>query len=233
MNRISDKDIRIYDYYCGLKLLLDDKSFVDKAILREGYWEKGEIDFLSSLWPYGSGKRKLFLDVGAYFGLYSLHAWLSRQFDEIHAFEADAYNFSQLQAQIFLNEAVDIKAYNLAVSDHIGTAKFSSSLDNQDNRGVTFISEQGRKEIECTALDVMFPNLADAVVFVKIDVEGHELSVLNGMRNIIKNNHIVLQVESYRQDGRYDFIDEYGLRMLHEIYPDVFVTNIPDITPVK
>ncbi len=230
------KNFRIYDYQ-GLKLLLDDRSLVDRTILSEGYWEKGEIDYFSALWPHGSGKRKFFFDLGAYFGLYTLHAWTSKLFDEIHAFEADAYNYSQLQAQIFLNGAIDINAYNLAVSDNTGTVRISSSLDYQDNRGMAFISDKGRKEIECTALDTMFPNLADAMVFVKIDVEGHELSALRGMRNIIKNNHVVLKVEVLKQgngfvsmrDNRYDFINEYGLRMLNEINSDIFATNIPDL----
>jgi FkbM family methyltransferase len=228
---ISDylgKDVRICNY-CGLKLLLDDRSFVDKAMLRDGYWEKAEIDYFSVLWQYGSGKKKFFFDIGSYFGLYSLHAWMSKQFDEIHAFEADAYNYSQLRAQMFLNEAMGIKAHNLAVSDYSGISRITSSLDNRDNRGVTFLSEEGREEVECTALDAMFPNLADATVFVKIDVEGHELRVLKGMSDIIKNNQAVLQIEIYREENKYDFLDEYGLRVINEVYPDVFVTNIADI----
>ncbi len=234
---ISNKNFFIYDYQ-GMKLLLDDRSLVDRTILTEGYWEKAEIDYFSALWPRESGKRKLFFDLGAYFGLYSLHAWASKLFDEIHAFEADAYNFAQLQAQIFINEAMDIKAYNLAVSDHVGTVRISSSLEYQVNRGMTFISDTGRSEVECTALDMMFPDIKDSLVYAKIDVEGHELSALRGMRNIIKNNHVLLKVEAIKQDNgfisvrenRYNFIDEYGLSMLHEINSDIFATNMPDFT---
>jgi FkbM family methyltransferase len=230
---ISDylgKDVRICDY-CGLRLLLDDRSYVDKAMLRDGYWEKAEIDYFSVLWQHGCGKKKFFFDIGSYFGLYSLHAWMSKQFDEIHAFEADAYNYSQLRAQMFLNEAMGIKAHNLAVSDYCGMSRITSSLDNRDNRGVTFLSDEGREEVECTALDVMFPNLAGAAVFVKIDVEGHELRVLKGMRDIIMNNQAVLQIEIYREENKYDFLDEYGLRVINEVFPDVFVTNMADIAP--
>ncbi len=228
---ISDdlsRNIRICDYR-GLKLLLDDRSLVDRAILEAGSWEVSQIDYFSSKWQHGSGKRRVFLDIGAYFGLYSLHAWTSGLFDEIHAFEADAYNYSQLQAQLFLNEASAIKPYNLAVSDHTGMVNISSSLDNPSNRGITFISDTGRKEIACAALDEIFPELAGAAVIVKIDVEGHELSVLRGMRNIIKNNDLVLQIEVNYPENRYDFIDEYGLRMLHEIYTDIYATNIPGL----
>ena len=226
---MNDTPIHIYDYQ-GLRLLLDARSCVDGDIIANGSWEKSQIDYFSALWPYGKGQKKIFFDIGAYFGLYSLHAWMSGEFDEIHAFEADRYNFAQLQSQIFLNTALDIRAHNIAILDRNGAVRFDFSQDHLDNRGgIGILEEHGSQEIACAALDALFPALTGAVVFIKIDVEGHELTVLKGMRNIIANNRVVLQIERIGEDGRYDFLDEYGLRMLRELHPDIFAANIEDI----
>ena len=49
---------------------------------------------------------------------------------------------------------------------------------------------KGEVEVELTSLDKYFidSNLAEKINFIKIDVEGLEFSVLNGMKNILKNN---------------------------------------------
>jgi hypothetical protein len=73
----------------------------------------------------------------------------------------------------------------------------------------------------------------DQIVFAKIDVEGHEMAVLDGMTNIISSNECVLQIESLtfhqagelKLDGLKTFLRGHGYRMIHQIGPDIYYSN--------
>ena len=38
-------------------------------------------------------------------------------------------------------------------------------------------------------------DIKNKTIFLKIDVEGHEIHVLAGLNNLLKNNNIIIQVE--------------------------------------
>ena len=50
-------------------------------------------------------------------------------------------------------------------------------------------------------------NIEDKKIAIKIDVERHELSVLEGMRDLITKNKIILQIELF--DKRKENIEKY------------------------
>lgn len=62
----------------GLTLLLDPSSLVDWHIIHEGYWEHGQVTTLMrAVEKAAAVSDPVFLDIGAYWGYYSLHARLS------------------------------------------------------------------------------------------------------------------------------------------------------------
>ena len=224
--------------YCGLRLLLDNRSNTDLSIRLYQQFEKEQIDYFSSLWSAGSWKKKVFLDIGAHWGIYSLLAWKSGIFDEIHAFESDRYNYSQLLAQIFLNTAVDIDTVNKFASDKIGTVKTLKSILHPDyNRGGVGIvydyPESDVWEVDCVTIDsYLSSKLTDeCIVFAKIDVEGHQLSVLRGMESIIQNLNVLIQVEAFPQDegDLYNYAGYQGLRIIKKIGVDHYLTNVKEL----
>jgi FkbM family methyltransferase len=219
----------------GFRLLLDETSLVDRAVIETGEWERPQLDFLADLIERMRGRGDtLFMDVGAYWGLYSLVAHRSGAFDRILAFEADPHNFAQLQANLFLNGAANaVECIATAVSDVAGTLVFRDSASHPDgNRAGTGVlhagSELPGRQVACRPLDALVPPGVRHIL-LKIDVEGHEANVLRGMAGLVASHRIVAQVEIFdlHQAAALEEIGKLGLREIHRIYPDYYFTNIP------
>ncbi len=185
-----------------LTLLLDRQSLVDRAITdwRDG-WERDQLALMiqAARAMAGDARRKVFLDVGAHWGYYALQLRGLGIFDEIHCFEPEPHNFAQLGAQLFLNRAsYDIAAHRLAVLDRQQTTWIGRSVDCPENRGhsVVVTATEAGSPVEAVALDEFF-DLRGCVLFVKIDVEGCERLVLQGMRRLVADNEVYLQVETF------------------------------------
>ncbi|WP_287833697.1 FkbM family methyltransferase [Acidiphilium sp.] len=218
----------------GLTLLLDRGSIVDRALIDSDAWEREQLDYLFHL-ARRAGRigSMMFVDVGAYFGLYSLLALRTGLFDRIHAFEADRDNFAQLQANLLLNDATHaITAANIAVTDTTGTIRFRDSRTHPDgNRAGVGILASGADSYPApaTSIDAAL-SATGAVIVMKIDVEGHEARVLKGMERTLRNNRVIMQVEIYeaQNDVSLAEIARLGLRRLNTIYPDHYFTNMTD-----
>ena len=64
-----------------------------------------------------------------------------------------------------------------------------------------------------------YVKLTDEKISIKIDVEGHELSVLKGIINIIKKNQCVLQIEIFSKNFEdvNNFLLSFGYKNFYEI----------------
>ncbi|WP_250538831.1 MULTISPECIES: FkbM family methyltransferase [unclassified Caballeronia] len=220
----------------GFRLLLDDSSIVDHMVIHTGEWEGATVRRLMQLAEVFRGKRDaVFLDLGSYWGYYTLMMHSTGIFPVIHSVDADRYNFAQLQANIFLNKLDDVvTAHHGAISDAPGVLMMQSSHSHADkNRGATRIvsaDEQNMtaRPVKAFAVDDVF-HFEGAHIVIKMDVEGHEDKALLGMRNLVANNHVILQIEIYEEqkDRVLPVIGELGLRLIDEKYPDFFFTNLP------
>lgn len=188
----------VVDTWNGLTLLLDKTSIIDHSIHNLGNWETPQTARLLS--QANCRKDTVFLDIGAHWGLYGMLAH-QRGVRDIHLFEPDTRNRNQLCAQLFLNKldhAFTIWPY--AASERDGTVHFRSSEQiEKGNRGAAGILENSSEEaieIECRALDGLLA-YQDRKIVGKIDVEGHEAQVLRGMKNLIAENEMFLQVEVF------------------------------------
>lgn len=228
------KGTDIYDRL-DLTLVLDKSSLVDKAIIEHGTWEPEQVSFFFGTMANFLGESKtVFLDVGAYWGLYSLLAKRAG-IGKIFAFEPDRHNFSQLQAQLFLNNATgDIKAVNKAISDKSGIVHFWDSRTHPSgNRAGSAVVPEGfhrpTYEVAATSLDEML-DLREHFIWIKLDVEGHEAKALRGMKNLVTNNQVLIQVEVFdvNKDAILPELEALGLHRVHAIYPDQYFTNMND-----
>ncbi len=229
----AKKDIDLYDRY-EMRLLLDKASPVDRLIIDGKAWEPEQTIFFMDLLAKFFGEPKLiFVDVGAYWGLYSLLAMRSGV-QTIYAFEPDRHNFAQLEAQIFLNNASSfIRPINKAVSSATREFRFWDSRTHPDgNRaGVGIAPEDFPRptyKVDAVSLDE-FLAVKDSVIAIKLDVEGHETEALRGMANTVKNNRVIMQIEVF--DCNYNkflpVLETFDLREIKRISPDRYYTNIP------
>jgi len=207
----------------GLTLLIDRTNAVDLDLHISGAWEPQTVERLFALVAaerQHHPKGAVFLDVGAHWGFYALLAHKKGWFERIVAVEPDPTNYAQLQANLFLNGAsTAIETLRLAASDRAAT--FGLSVDSR-NRGGNRLVEERDDIASCRAvrLDTVL-DLADRLLVVKIDVEGHEEPAIEGLLAVLARNHCVLQIEIWNlpddQRRAHRIIEQLAQRGIHHI----------------
>ena len=202
----------------GFTLLLDSSSMVDWCILKEGDWESESWELLrKEIQATKIDSDSVFLDIGAYFGFYSLKAH-SIGFRRIHAFEADKDNYLQLGTNLLINSlSREITTHNKFLSNSSGNVRIADGLNIPQNRGMAGMilknSEPG-VSVECVPLDKVM-EFMDCLVVIKIDVEGNEKSVLEGAFKVLNDNNVILLIENLGFKNLYhSFLLELGFRLV-------------------
>ena len=170
--------------------LVNFRNYVDRELAFYGGFEREQIALL--LGNMRTRGCDLFIDVGANIGFYSVIA--ARAGTEVIAFEPDPRNLAQLRANIFLNRLNDrVSVQELAVSEASGTVGFQFFSDT--STGQSHVSATADNTVKSVALDV-FLAVKGRRLFLKIDIEGHELSAIAGMKRLLAENECFLQIES-------------------------------------
>jgi FkbM family methyltransferase len=188
----------------GALFLIDQLNSVDRNLLIKGAWEPRQIDTLKRLIVENrrTDQQVIFLDIGAHGALYSIILATNALADRIIALEPDPTNLAQLRANLFINGLLDrIEVIDKAASDRNGRIPFF--VAKTSNRGGSRMTETEPEildhciEVHAERLDDMVEGIENSLVVAKIDVEGSELVVLDGMTEIIGNNRCLFQVESF------------------------------------
>ncbi|MFH2204199.1 MAG: FkbM family methyltransferase [Elusimicrobiota bacterium] len=159
--------------------------------------EPGTLDWLDAELREGD----VLYDVGANIGLYSLYAAQRAPGCAVFAFEPEAQNFAHLCRNIHRNGLTQIVPVCVPLSDreefarlHVtdmaaGTAFHSlHAPSTQRSDGVRSVLEQGAL---ATSLDHMTEKLGlPAPSLLKLDVDGHELQIVKGMRSLLGSGKI-------------------------------------------
>lgn len=178
----------------GRLLLIDSHDTVGRGMLIRGLWERRQIETLEQLArEAGAAGDAVFLDVGSYWGLYALWFEASGLCSEVHAVEASPRNAQILDINLRMNDLADrIAVHRIAASDRDGEILL------QENDGITRVGRDSGVPVPCRRLDRAF-GLRDRLLVVKIDVEGHELAVLDGMTDLLRSNRVVLLIEAFSE----------------------------------
>jgi FkbM family methyltransferase len=149
-----------------------------------------ELGYLKSLIP----RDAVTVDVGANCGLYTRE--LARCSKLVHAFEPA----KQMADLLRRTSAPNVLIHEVAVSDRDGVATLTVPLDGGEAVHSLASIEQHHNAESCATELVRTSRLdsvvRDDVAFVKIDVEGHELSVLNGATGVLERSRPVFLVEA-------------------------------------
>ena len=154
-----------------------------------------------------------FIDIGANIGCFSLFFARNPNIRNIYAFEPDPSNHAQLVANVWLNkQQKKTKTFEVALSGESGVAVLFRPQGRQAdefskfNMGTSGLDRYPRRHDESESVQVAKRKLDDVLkisganVAVKIDVEGHELSVLAGMKEFLKRNNCGLMMEVWSQN---------------------------------
>jgi FkbM family methyltransferase len=154
------------------------------ALHRAGLMGKEEAGLLQTL--VTPGMR--ILDVGANIGLYTLLlSRLTGEAGKIFAFEPEPKLFSILCENCAANGANNVTPFQCAAGETNGRATFQRAIFNSgDNRLGTSKTGAESIEVEVARLDEVVP--VRTVDFIKLDVQGHELSALTGMQQLLASS---------------------------------------------
>jgi len=129
------------------------------------------------------------IDIGAHVGYYTLlAAKLVGPTGKVYAFEPAPGNHDTLLKNIALNNYSNITATKMAISDQKGNATiYLSGLDTGRHSLYQHgLPEQGNASVETTTLDYFLESQGwPQIDLIKIDVEGAEIAVLDGMSQLL------------------------------------------------
>jgi FkbM family methyltransferase len=182
-------------------LLFSTDEVISKAIFDNGEWEPVNL-LLANILCEGI-EAPLVIDVGANLGAFSvpLAQKLGLRSGLVYSFEPQRVVFYQLCANIFLNRLDNCIAYNMGVGDAAGALDLPDNNYDSSNLGAYSLVPEYQdlmnlKKAAPTALKHSVPMVTldgfkfpRKVDFLKIDVEGMELEVLKGARQLLQGSH--------------------------------------------
>jgi FkbM family methyltransferase len=134
------------------------------------------------------------LDVGANVGYYTLLASvLVGPEGRVHAFEPEPRNAGFLRRHAQINRRRNVTVQQAAVSDRAGTGRF----DFGSGTGTGHLADAGALEVRTVRLDDYCAEHGLAPSAIKIDVEGAEMSVLQGARGTLERHRPILFLSTH------------------------------------
>lgn len=164
---------------------------------RHGLWwlQKHEVDYLEKMIE-SCGSNDVFFDIGANIGFYTCTAAVLTD-SEIHAFEPHPGNVQRIKQNLSLNDA-NATVHELALGATNGESEFATKSPDRPGFGFGVVTEnpgpdKASEEItvcQRSATKVVESGDAPQPTVVKIDVEGFEGKVLDGMTSLIESSSL-------------------------------------------
>jgi FkbM family methyltransferase len=216
----------------GVNLQLDTRDVIDFRLLYQGGHDAHIVHLITEKLPRGA----VFWDVGANVGSVSLPVARARRDVTLELFEPSPPVAARLRMNLELNEhlAPRINIRSCALSNRTGEADFFIS-NEKHNSGVGGLTASGNREGSPTKVavlrgdDLIEANPTIRPSFIKIDVEGYELEVLEGLRRYFEtaeNVELIFEHEPYRvlergqeRSSTFDYLHSLGFA-LYRIDPD-------------
>jgi FkbM family methyltransferase len=181
------------------RFLLDRGNRRDLKNMAAMNWERARRD--RAVNEIKARNLDLFVDVGANLGLYVIDINSRVPDIETLAFEPQPDSYNQLCGNIFANGFSDmVRAERVALSDREGTAEMVIDSDCNIHSSLGETTAEASKfdkriMVPLVRFDDRYP-YENRRVFMKMDVEGHELPALRGMRDFLARNKVSMQIES-------------------------------------
>jgi len=172
----------------------DESDYISSIIKTYGIWEPNITFHILNLDYSG-----IFVDIGANIGYYSLIA--SKKYNKVYAFEPVPANIRKLYESISINNIINIIPIEKAVSDidnsiielTVFPTNMGGSRDIREtiNSSIQHMAQYKLNNIHSISFDSFMNHYnIDIIDLIKIDVEGAELHVLNGMKQSLENKRI-------------------------------------------
>jgi len=202
----------------NIKMFLDFLDPIDRELILHNEFESLEINYLIE--KININKINFFLDIGANCGYYSLTIAKNVKNISIIAFEPNKEAFYKFSKSLDINSDLSKKIH----LNNFGLSNISKKLKMQTmvkfgyqqtgGAGVTNNNTNLKNHSSFFAdfkIGDEYLNLKDEKLSFKIDVEGHELNVLEGINKTLVNNKCILQIEIFEKN--FNSVNNYLLSM--------------------
>ena len=191
-------------------------------------------------------KDMVCLDVGGNIGYYTLlESNIIGDNGKVIAIEPSPPNFQHLMKNLEIQDTKNVEAYNFAAGDVDGTVNF---LVYQESNG-SFTIPDGETtnlpgeliKVEAKRLDTFLDELnIDHVDFVRMDVEGYEFHIIQGMKDTIQKSKPMFQIEVHAsllgKEGTQNFLKHFqnlGYEAKYYVPRDIDLPIIGSMSDVK
>ena len=187
--------------FSHLNMVVFARDPISREILEYGFFEHEELSLILNYLRSEKLTGGFALDVGANIGNHSLY--FDGYYNGVYAFEPHPLTFKVLQLNIKLGN--NIVAKNIGASDKKDELTLVNELYSLGGASLHAANYEGRQDINISKvvvepLDSIKDLLEKDISLIKIDVEGHELQVLEGCKSLIEKNKPVLMFEQHQRD---------------------------------
>lgn len=147
------------------------------SVLLGTYERKQSIQFLKI-----ASSASVFWDLGAHVGYYSLLYAKANPTGKIYAFEPIEGNVSLYIKHMALNNVLNFKVFESAVSDTYSKLSFNTTATSVAGK----LSENGNITVDVVKLsDLTAKGKIEVPQLIKMDIEGEEFKVLTDLRDLL------------------------------------------------
>lgn len=178
------------------------------------FYEVEFLDYIRNNFP----KQKNIIDIGSNIGNHALFFAEFIEYDKIYCFEPQIDNVNILRENM---KDKQTEIYDIALSDVIGEKTLYNS--QQGNSGGFSLecydhpTSKSYKVLDSINVRTLDSYNFENISMIKIDVESHELPVLNGAKDtIIRNKPII-----FLEDLSYDFPKMFEKNRFNQFFNDI------------
>ncbi len=177
--------LMVTDFDRDLALNVDLSEHIESQIFWRGYYSWDQLQVLGSLLKADD----VFFDIGANIGEFTLYCAKRLTGGEVYSFEPVGALHRRLATNVALNGLANVRLLKLALAEAEGEMDIYASnragTDGSRNAGLPTLygdAENGVVEsVSVTSLDrFVSEQRLDQIDFIKMDIEGAELSALRG-----------------------------------------------------
>ena len=198
---------------CGGKVRLQFREDLGIVAWSRGGYEEAELNYIANNIRSGA----TVIDVGANVGIFTISlAYAVSEKGRVWSFEPLVENLERLQENIHLNGLKNIDVFPVGLGNFCGNLDMHLSNDlayATSRRPVNKKIEVETRQTEVRRLDDLWQEAERPQVdFIKIDVEGAEIDVLHGARELISacSPQIIIEAHKHQQ-----------LKLLSEFFKEV------------
>ena len=215
-NQEMKRETRLVSIHGNPMVIFDGPECISDDIVKyNNFWEYQ----LFNNWKDQFPSEGLMLDIGANIGAHCVQ--FKHHFPDLKivAFEPHPDNYALLKQNTKRYD--NVSAMNVGVGSRTSIVSFDNG--HESNSGVVKIVPNGAHKNFVLALDDVW--FDEPVKFIKIDIEGHEVSAFEGMLKLIQRDKPLIWVED-NTDTAVNFLNKLGYRMIGRDYrtPDFLMS---------